>query len=278
MDLEHMIRTASALPKEDPERRSLVALIKIAISPDTEDFVEWVLATQKPMTESAMSRYLEQRLGRDPDPAPAKGQSGRKSGPLMVGEKVLVDKMGNTNTMNTDPCEKYHNRVGQVSDINSQGLVIQFYKGNNDVPSDELTQEKQFFDGFEPGKPTGLKRWTPRSDYQEHAVGKMVLFEAIYLAKPGKKPDPRHIEMIEAYVNKGTLSGEMRSRVYFSGPVGKFAFNQQGEVYAAISSMQRDHPTFLNPSQGKLLYIGIAGKRPAGWEDEAVKIGLRQGP
>jgi hypothetical protein len=39
--------------------------------------------------------------------------------------------------------------------------------------------------------------------------------------------------------------------------------------------MQRDTPTAVNPKKGKLLYIGVAGKRPGGWMEEAVQLGLR---
>jgi hypothetical protein len=277
MNIELMVRTASALPEGDPERRLLVAALRVAVSPDTEDFVEWVLATQKPMTETEMVRFLEAKLGRTPTPAPAKGQSARKSGPLDIGEKVLVDKTKNTNTLNTDACEQYHNRVAQVSDKVGEGLVVQFYEGNNDTPSDTLTAEKQFFNGFASGSKTGLYRWTPRTDYQEHNVEKKVLFEAVYL-RGGTTVDIRHTEQIEEYINKGTLQGETRSTVYYTGVVGRFAENQQGEVYFGLSSMQRDQPVSINPKKGKLLYLGLAGKRPGGWKEEAIQLGLRVEP
>lgn len=274
MNLEQMIRTASSLPRDSENRCLLVATIKLAIAPDTEDFVEWVLATQKPMTETEMTRFLEMKLGRTPDPAPAKGQSGRKSGPLEIGEKVLIDKTKNTNTLNTDACERYHNRVAQIGEKTGEGLVVQFYDGNNDSPSDTLTSEKQFFNGFASGAKTGLYRWTPRTDYQEHSVEKKILFEVVYL-RGGTTIDLRHTEVIEEYINKGTLRGETRSTVYYTGTVGRFAENQQGEVYFGLSSMQRDTPVSINPKKGKLLYIGVAGKRPGGWMDEAVQLGLR---
>ncbi len=274
MDLPKMIRTAASLPKGSAERRDLIAAIKVAVSPDTEDFVEWVLATQAPMTEAQVTHYLEAKLGRTPTPAPAAGASGRRTGPLDIGEKVLIDKTKNTNTLNGDACERYHNRVAQIAEKTPTGLVVQFYEGNNDIPSDTLTQEKQFFDGFASGQKTGLYRWTPRSDYQDSNVEKKLLFEAVYL-RGGTGVDTRRMENIENYVNKGVLQGETRSTVYFTGLVGRFAENQQGEVYFTLSSMQRDTPVTINPKKGKLLYIGIAGKRPGGWMAEAESLGLR---
>ena len=274
MDLPKMIRTAASLPVGSDERRILVAALKVAVSPDTEDFVEWVIATQAPMTEQQVTRYLETKLGRAPTPAPAAGASGRKSGPLDIGEKVLIDKTKNTNTLNSDACERYHNRVAQVAEKTPTGLVVQFYEGNNDVPSNTLTSEKQFFDGFASGQKTGLYRWTPRSDYQDANVEKKLLFEAVYL-RGGMGVDTRRMESIEDYINSGTLKGETRSSVYYTGVVGRFAENQKGEVYFTLSTMQRDTPTSINPKTGKLLYIGVAGKRPGGWKDEAVALGLR---
>ena len=273
MNLAQMIRFAASLPDER-DRRALVAAIRVAVSPDTEDFVEWVLATQKSMTESEVTKFLEAKLGRTPDPAPLKGQSGRKSGALDVGEKVLVDKTKNTNTLNTDACAQYHNRVGQVSEKTPEGLVIQFYDGDNNTPSNTLTQEKQLFNGFLSGAKSGLYRWTSRVDYQETSVGKKVLLEVIYL-RGGEQVDTRRMDMIEEYVDKGVIQGENRSTIYFTGLVGRFAENQQGEVYFSLSTMQRDTATSINPTKGKVLYIGVAGHRPGGWMEDAVKLGLR---
>ena len=274
MTLDQMIRTAAEMPKDHPDRRGLLAAIKVAVSPDTEDFVEWVLATQDPIPESAMVKFLEAKLGQSPEPAPAKGAAPRRTGDLEVGEKVLVDKTKNTNTLNTDACAMYHNRVGQISDVSPAGLVVQFYEGDNNNPSIKLTSEKQLFNGVASGKKTGLYRWTPRPDYQQSSPYKKVLFEVVYL-RGGTNIDRRRMDVNEDYVNKGTLQGENRSVVYYTGNVGRFAFNQEGEAYFTLSIAQRDTPTTFNPVKGKLLYIGVAGHRPGGWEDEAVKMGLR---
>jgi len=66
--------------------------------------------------------------------------------------------------------------------------------------------------------------------------------------------------------------------MYYSGYVGKFTYNKEGEMYFTMSMQGRDTPTTINPSKGKLLYIGIAGKRPGGWKAEAEKLGLLTPP
>jgi hypothetical protein len=276
MNLEQMIRTAAALPKGSDARRQLVSAIKVAISPDTADFVGWVLATQDAMKEDDMVRFLEAKLGRTPDPAPAKGQSGRKSPttPLAVGEKVMVDRTKNANPLNTDACEQYHNRVGQISDVTNEGLVVAFYRGNMDSWADDLTGEKQLFNGFQSGQKSGLYRWTPKSAIVDSSTDKKILFECVYL-RGGTTVDTRRMEQIKQYVEQGLSRGESRSEIYYTGLVGRFAENQQGEVYFGLVAQQRDVPTFINPKKGKLLYLGVAGKRPGGWKEEAVKLGLR---
>lgn len=278
MTLEKMIRAAASLPRGSVERRNLVSAIKVAVSPDTEDFVEWVLATQQPMSRTDLTRYLETKLGVAPTPAPAKGQSGRKTGDLEVGEKVKVDRNKNTNTLNTDACEQYHGRAGQITEKNSSGLVVQFYGGTADVPSADLTNEKQLFNGFASGMKTGLFRWTPRSDSQQSAESsgfKKIFFEVVY-TRGGATFDPTRAESIERYVQQGALRGETRSTIYFTGPVIAFAENQQGGIYFKLSATQRGDAVAINPDIGQLLYIGVLGTgRPRGWQEEAVKLGLR---
>lgn len=275
MNLEQMIRTAAALPKNSADRRALLAAIKVAIAPDTAPFVEWVLATQDAMREEDMVRFLEAKLGETPDPAPAKGQSGRKSRttPLAVGEKVMVDKTKNANPLNTDACEQYHNRVGQVDSVTNEGLVVAFYRGNMDSWADDLTGEKQLFNGFQSGQKSGLFRWTPKSVSFDNSKYKKILFECVYL-RGGTTVDTRRMEQIKQYVEQGLSRGESRSEIYYTGTVKTFAENQQGEAYFGLVAQQRDLPTNINPKKGKLLYLGVAGKRPGGWKEEAVKLGL----
>jgi len=290
MILERMIRAAAALPKGSADRRKLLAAIKVAVSPDTVDFIEWVLATQDRITEAETLKFLETKLGRPPTPASPKGQSGRKSpiAPLVVGEKVMVDRHKNTNTLNTDAGERYHNRVGQIDSVNPDGVVVAFYRGDVDSWADELTGEKQLFiirkdrklksglpDVSQTGGETGLFRWTPKSTVMDRPTVSGILFECVYL-RGGTSVDTRRTEQIQEYVERGLTRGDSRSSIYYTGAVGRFAINQQGQLYFSLVSQQRDTAhTMMNPTDGKLLYIGVAGKRPGGWKEEAVKLGLR---
>jgi hypothetical protein len=277
---------AASLPAGSPQRRHILdrleatrtaSLSKLAVSADTEDFIEWVLKTQAPMKSDKVERIIEMATGMTPKAPSAKAP--RKTGDLSVGETVLVDRYKNTNPANTDACEQYHNRVGMVESLTSSGVSIAFYRGDAENPSTDLSGDKQFFDGLATGKSSGLYRWTPKPAYASgvgdgEGGGKRIMFELVYL-REGQAVDRRSIEQIEKYVEMGEQKGENRSRVYYTGLIVNFAYGQDGSMYFGLAAQQRDRPTFINPSKGKLLYIAPLGKRPAGWKAEAIELGIR---
>lgn len=280
MNLETMIRTASALPKGSAERMHLVAALKMAVAVTTKDFIDWVLATQKPMSGSNAQTFIQTMLGRKPDPAAEVDPGAAPSVikclvPLEVGQKVKVDRYKNKNTQNIEACEEYHDRGGKISAITPSGVMVQFYGGTADRPSASLTQEKRLFDGFMSGSASGLYRWTPRTDVQQTQITdkgfKKHLFEVVYLAKSKTGAvDKTRLEGIQNYLN----NGPNRSNVYFTGTIVGFAISKKGQMYFRLSATQRTDPVTMSPGVGKLLYIGLAGKRPKGWEIEAAKLGI----
>lgn len=273
-----MLHQAASLRVGDPKRRALLAALvgatpttKLAINEETEHFIEWVLASQGPMNPDAVTRFIEAKTGMEPKAPEEKAPA--KRGPLAVGETVLVDKTKNTNTLNSDACEAYHGRIGTVESINADGMTIAMYRGDSVRPSRDLSGDKQFFAGFTSGKDTGLYRWTWKSDFIESTEGKQVLFELVY-KRAGQTIDTRRIEVIQDYVDRGNQQGENRSNVYYSGYIAKFAYNKQGEMYFSMGMQQRDTPTTINPTKGELLYIGVMGKRPSGWKQDAMERGI----
>lgn len=282
----HLIRLASSLPKGHARRRSILAQLmqeaptasskkaqqdKTALQGSTEAFIEWVLLTQKPMTPAAVERFLETKLGREPtQPTP---RAAPRKGPLVVGEGVMVDKTKNTNPVNVDACETYHNRAGTVESVSDEGVTIAFYKGDALKATNELSGDKQYFDGLTTGKDSGLYRWSP-NNYAENAE-KKILFEVVYTKDENTKVDTRSVELVQKYVDMGDQKGENRSRVYYTGYVNAFAYGKDGTMYFGMAAQQREgRPTIINPSKGKVLYIGIAGKRPGGWISAAQDLGL----
>jgi hypothetical protein len=280
-----LIRLAASLPVGDASRHAILdflqgnrfaSLDKAALAADTEDFIEWVLATKQDskLSESAAQRFLEAKAKREPSQPAAPGESTRKTGPLGKGELVSVDASKNTNPMNVDACDRFNGKVATITDVTADGLLLAFHKGDVASFSDDLTGQTALFNGFASGKATGLYRYTPKSVVVENATGSGVLFEVVYL-RAGEKVDSTRAEQIESYVDRGSMIGESRSRVYYTGSLGKFAFNQQGELYFGLVAQQRDTAmTFINPVKGKLLYLGVAGQRPKGWKDEAIQLGI----
>jgi len=152
-------------------------------------------------------------------------------------------------------------------------LTIAFYKGDNEHPSTELSGDKQYFDGLASGKTTGLYRWTPKPAYAESGDGSRRMFEVVYIRK-GQTVDQRSMEQIESYIERGTQKGENRRRVYYSGRIINLAISKKGQTYFSMAVQQRDRPVFMNPTEGKVLYIGPIGGRPSGWERDAIEMGL----
>jgi len=227
---------------------------KVAVTEDTAQFVRWVLNRDRVLRPDEVQEFVTQIVGHGPEDATL---TKRNLGNLTVGETVKVDKHSNINELNVEECEKYHDQEGTVTRVNMKGVTVAFKDGS-----------RVEFDGWKPGKQTGLYRWTPKEVYQEHAVEKKVLVEIVYLRGGQDMPPRRDVEALDAYIERGLERGEERTRVYFTGYIGKFALNQKGQVYFTLSSQQRDRPTTFNPFVGEVLYIGKAGKRPGGYKGE----------
>ena len=199
------IKKAATLPVGHPYRRQLLAalapdtpLAKVAFKKETEAFVTWALQKNEPISPSQVQRFIERVTGREPI-EPASAPKPRR-GPLEEGETVIVDKYRNTNPLNADVAEEFHDQVGTVVRKSPEGLTVQFENGKT-----------AFFEGQKAGKATGLYRWTPKAQYQERAVGKKALIELVYLRGGTRPPPQRDIDALEAYVERGLARGENRS-------------------------------------------------------------------
>lgn len=262
-----LLRLAGDLPVGSHDRRQILSLLapkskvaKIAMKKDTEAFVAWALQKDDIMGVNQVQRFLEKVTGREPTPAGAGVPA--KRGPLEIGQAVKVDMHNNTNPLNTDVCEQHDRQIGVVDGKTSEGLTIRFENG-----------QAAYFEGHASGKSTGLLRHTSREDYQK-GVSKFILVEIVYLKGGTQTPPLRDTIALQEYVERGLARGESRSDIYQTGWVAKFALNKQGQMYFGLDSQQRAHPTNISPSKGKMLYIGIAGKRPGGWKAEAAQMGL----
>jgi len=76
---------------------------------------------------------------------------------------------------------------------------------------------------------------------------------------------------IEDLVDERTLRAY--GSMYFRTPIGFFAINSKGEVYAQLETkLQRGTQTAISPSVGKVFYIGKVGQRPPKWREELAEL------
>ena len=113
------------------------------------------------------------------------------------------------------------------------------------------------------------------------------LMEVIYMKEPGKAPVRKKQELQAInYLGRGG-QGEQRSLNYYTGSCYGWRLNKQGQPYFEIGTQQRfqidgtgcgkkpwdgPRPTSFNPVKGKVLYIGLLGHRPRGWEQKFAQI------
>jgi hypothetical protein len=272
MSLQRKIaQLVRSLPSDNPVRRSLIALLKEAFNKETAAFVAWALTKDDKWEESKVQRTLEKITGKAAEPLGGGGGGSPKRGPLAVGETVRADAHENTNAANVDECKQYHDRVGVVQSKTNEGVTVQFYrKDTMDLEPGAVA----FFDGMITGRATGLYRWTPKPEMFE-GIEKKILLEVVYLRGGTRPPSQTNMEAFREYIQKGLAHGEQREEVYYSGYFNRLGFNKKdGDFYFNMLIQQRPYPVTFSPNKGKILYIGVAGHRPSGWQHEAEEWGL----
>lgn len=261
-DRSAMIRKAYSLPKESDERRELLAAIKKAdhekeaLSKDTQEFTDWVMLNMadSPMSERAMVKVVEKILGREPSEYVAK----KKRGPNVEVGDMLMAKPDKAPEVNKDVAEQFKYKPGTVEKVDRDGILLRYENG-----------QTARYEGTKTGVSTGLYRYTPKHEVGGQR-GKQTLVEAIYFSKPGEV-DAYRKHVVSEYQERGEARGEDRKRPYYSGPITAFRYTKDGNnVITTILAQQRPYPVTVNPKSGKLLYLGIAGKRP-NWKGEYEK-------
>ena len=263
-DRKSLIRFAATLPKGSEKRRAILeglkqspvekaasekeAAEKLAVSKDTQEFVDWVMLNMadSPMSERAMVKVVEKILGREPSQYVAK----KKRGPNVEVGDMLMAKPDKAPEMNADVAEEFKYEPGTVEKVTSDGILIKYKNG-----------QTARFEGVKTGVSTGLYRYTPKHEVGGQR-GKQTMVEAIYFSKPGEVEQYRK-HVVEEYQERGEARGEDRKRPYYSGPINGFRYLKDGSsIITTVLAQQRPYPVTLSPKKGELLYLGILGKRP----------------
>jgi hypothetical protein len=241
---------------------------KIAYSEDTVRFINWVTLTQKrsPVSEKDAQDMLERTFNLETR-APA---SQSRGGPrFQVGDMVKIKakkhKIGHT----MDIYKKFDQKVGTVvktpredsslSDDSDHGdALVQFGSGAPVRIPDAM-------------KARGVGIYKDDSSYDMKSSGRML--EMIYFSSKERPPTQEAMQEVENYIERGDQVGEDRVPYYYSGVPQMAAYSKQGNFYFKINPQQRTSKwRAYSPKKGTLLYLGVMGSRPSGWEREYEKL------
>ena len=238
------------IQQEHPGR--VAAVLRKAFNTESEQFVAWCLMKKEDIfTASECQRVL------DKIDVPFVEATTATRGPLAKGEMVRVDATKNANPKNTDVCARRNEQVGSVTDVDGDALVVEF------------GTEKERFEGTPSGKDTGLYRYPPPG---AGGSDRRALVEVVYIRDKNAKPDPKRIEQVQEYVDKGVTKGESRAKVYYTGLCLKQGMGKNGYYFTVFPQQREMDVTSFNPGKGQVLYLGVIGHRPGGWKQEFAKM------
>lgn len=251
------IKLAYEVPKL---RGHILPLIeKMAISKDTEDFVEWALNTQQPMNPRAVQKFIEGKLRIETKPPKQKRQGPR----FQEGDRVEVDVSKHKDAETLEVYKQFDGQVGTVTGVSGMDAIVRMDRGG------DIT-----FPLAQKSRGVGLMKFTPAFVAKGNGP-----IEMIYIA--GGQPT-KDQQMVVKYYSDRAKGGEKRSANYYTGYVFSAYMAQGGGWYFQAAPQQRMQvgggadKGFLwrsfNPGKGKVFYIGIQGKRPSGWKDQIDQI------
>jgi len=231
---------------------------KVAVKPETEDFVRWALSTQSPMHPKEVEAVVSRTLGiKTEDPKPKRGGAR-----FWKGDAVKIDVSKHKSPkFDKAMYEKFNGKLGTITDAEAVDVLIAF-KGE---PAPVR------FPGAQSARGVGIYKYT--APYTVQGSSKV---EIIYNA--GGKPTPDALIVVDAY-RAGGGKTEKRAANYYTGYVVQASVGAKGYYFRAFPQQRVDPnseggyiPRTFNPSLGDLFYIGIFGKRPTRWEAELKKL------
>ena len=233
-------------------RPHLLPLLQKTAGKDTVAFVTWAIETQSPVPTDRVIQFLE-RNGIE------KGERGesKRGLPIAKGEHIEIQANNAPGDLQ-DLLQPFHLLKGVVMDVEGQDVICKM----------ENQKILRVPGGVNSGKTSGVYRTTVLD-----TVKGMKHLEVVYLAANERPPTQVQTELVQQYVEKGLAQGEDRSEIYYTGYVSSYMISKEGKPYFMLWSQQRGgRPRTLSPDKGKVLYIGLVGKRPAGWEQSYTKL------
>jgi ribosomal protein L21E len=259
-----VIRLAHANPALRPHLLPLLGTVqKVAISEETSDFVEWVINTQAPVPENRIETFLTGTLKMKILPPITK-----REGPRFIkGDRVLVREDKHKEPATIAPYAEFNGKTGVVVDTEGLDALVQLDTG----PKAPV----RFPNALKP-RGVGLMKYTP--PFTLEGSDKI---EMVYFTNPDAKVNEEQQLVVTQYQGRAR-KGEKRPATYYTGYLFSARTNAAGEVYFQAFPQQRQQvdpqseggyqARSFNPTKGKVLYIGLFGKRPSGWKAELEQL------
>jgi hypothetical protein len=242
----------------DPTR--VASFGKVAIKPETEEFIQWALNTQSPMSPHEVEAFVNRQLG-----IKTSEKVKKRPGPrFQRGDQVEIKKdKHKLKGADPAPYHLFNGKIGTVVEVDGDDALVAF-KGE---PAPVRFQKAQAARGV------GIYSYKPPYEIKGSAK-----IEMIYEA--GGKASPDAIATVEVYLGKGRGS-EKRSGQYYTGHVTFASVGDNGFYFKGYPQQRmRVDPASeagyqartFNPSVGRVLYLGVFGSRPSRWKDELEKL------
>lgn len=287
---QRLIRVASQLPKGSAERRQVLALLlpdtmrsKTAANPKTQKFVEWVMNTrymvgerkrepllpnqvQVPMPPAAVINFVEHTLG-----VPLEEAKEARPGPrFQKGDEVQVKADKHKDLATISAYANNDGKIGVVDSVDGEDALVLLKSG----PSVPVR-----FPGALKRTGVGLYKYTAAFTIEGSAA-----IEMIYFAGGEKVTDEQRVT-VEQYMGRAR-EGEKRSANYYTGHVFKLRKGKEGPYFQLFPQQRMEiNPASeggylvrsFNPAKGEVLYIGLVGARPQGWDKQLEEMQIAAG-
>lgn len=238
---------------------------KVAIKTDTEDFIQWVFNTQGEKSVAEVAKFVNNVLHVETQPAKEIDPNAVKGPRYQKGDQVEIRADKHTDPATKAVYDQYNGKIGTVTETDGLDALVEFKAGSAPVR----------FPGALKPRGVGIYAYTPAFVIEGSAM-----LEMVYLPDPTSKPSKDALAEVEVYVGGGRPNEKRHGR-YYTGSCFKAAIGGKG-FYFSCFPQQRTRvdpaseanflPRSFNPHTGKVLYLGLLGKRPPEWKKQLAAI------
>lgn len=228
---------------------------KEATAEETLQLIEWAILRNEPWNGNMMAKFFEQKFGWQP-----KWKNQQSELRWEQGQECIFERSNCKDEMLMDVVSEHDGKTGMVEETEKSNRDLENPGGEpGDIIVDLDSGGKVRVPHGQRKKNSGLK--TPDTGFGGAKV------EFVYFSDPSYSPDPDRQQQVDEYLERQ----EGRSENYYSGtPMGGPKENKSGKLYLTVDTDQRGF-TAINPAKGKLLYMGVLGKRPSGLQQDIEK-------